>query len=414
MNGSAQELYAERLKRLEDAIALRVPDRVPVAVNWGFFPARHTGITYRDFMYDPDKVLAAAIRIHEDFAPDLAQNPFGLYYTGPIMEALDFRQMRWPGGGLDDNTAYQFVEAEYLPPEEYDHFLSDPSDWVMRKYLPRICGALKVFGELPPWRDVHGPASFLGLVPLATEEGARALEALRRVAEAGRRLQEYSQRFEEEITKRGFPLLLGATTLAPFDFLGDFFRGTRGILLDMRRRPEKLLQALEKVTPWQIERAAAQAKASGRKGVFIPLHKGANEFMSEEQFRIFYWPGLRQVIHGLVQEGLIPMVFVESDYTSRLEIMRDVPAGRVVYHLEKTDVYKAKSVLGDSVCLRGNVPTSLLCVGTPEEVKAYCKKLIEEVGRDGGFILDSSTHVEDARPENVRAMIEAAKEYGNY
>ncbi|MGB9920665.1 MAG: uroporphyrinogen decarboxylase family protein [Moorellales bacterium] len=414
MDVTPDRLYQERLRRVQEAVALRVPDRVPVTVSWGFFPARYCGITFQEFMYEPEKILQAAIKVHEEFAPDLAQNPFGLYYLGPMLEALDFKQLRWPGHNLPANTAYQFVEGEYMPAEEYDHFLSDPSDWIMRKYLPRICGALTAFGELPPMRYLSGQASFIGWWPLATEDGKRALEALAKASEAAAEIRAYSQRFDEEIAQRGFPSLLGGTVVAPFDLLGDFFRGTRGILLDMYRRPDKLLKALETITPWQIERATSTAKANQRPWVFIPLHKGANDFMSNEQFATFYWPGLRDLIYALVEEGLTPMVFVESDYSSRLEFMKEVPPGKVVYHFEKTDIFAAKKILGDRVCLRGNVPISLLCVGTPEEVREYCRKLIDEVGRGGGFILDASTHVEDARPENVKAMIEFAKEYGVY
>ncbi|MGB9886650.1 MAG: uroporphyrinogen decarboxylase family protein [Moorellales bacterium] len=415
MPKTAQELYQERLKRIEDAIALRVPDRVPITVGvGGFFAARYSGISYQDYMYDPEKIMAAAIRTHEDFQPDLASNPFGLFYLGPMLDAVGFRQLRWPGRGVGFNDPYQFVEGEYMKPEEYDHFISDPSDWMMRRYLPRVCGALEPFSRIAPMRDVYAHGGFHHLAPFATEEVQRALQALVKAGEAAAVAARYAERFREEMAKRGFPQIYGGMAQAPFDLIGDFFRGTQGILLDMYRRPDKLKRAMEVVIPWQIEGAVASAKASGNRGIFIALHKGSNEFMSLEQFKTFYWPGLREVIWGLVREGLTPMVFLESDYGTRLEIMRDVPEGKVVYHLEKTDIFRAKEILGDRVCLRGNVPSSLLCVGTPEEVREYCKKLIDVVGRDGGFILDTSSGIDDARIENVRAMINFTREYGVY
>ena len=124
-------------------------------------------------------------------------------------------------------------------------------------------------------------------------------------------------------------------------------------------------------------------------------------------------PHLRR-IRALIDEGLNPMVFWEGDCTSRLETIRDIPAGKTVYWFEATDIFKAKEALGDVACLRGNVPLSLLCTGSPGEVKDYCKKLIDEVGRGGGFIMDASTQFDDAKPENVKAMFEFTKEYGNY
>jgi hypothetical protein len=224
----------------------------------------------------------------------------------------------------------------------------------------------------------------------------------------------YAGKFGQEMAKRGFPMRDGGSTQAPFDTLGDFFRGTRGIMMDMYRRPEKLLKALDVLTPWMVQMGVAGGKKTGNPRIFIPLHKGSDSFMSDEQFKTFYWPSLQKLIIALVDEGMNPSLFVEADHTSRLEVMRDVPAGKVIYHMENTDMFKAKEILGDRVCLRGNVPISMLCLGTPDDVKAYCKKLIDVVGKNGGLIMDSSVGIEDAKVENIKAMIDFTKEYGVY
>jgi uroporphyrinogen-III decarboxylase len=156
------------------------------------------------------------------------------------------------------------------------------------------------------------------------------------------------------------------------------------------------------------------AKSRGHKRVFIPLHKGLDGFMSPEQFNTFYWPTLKKLIVNLIDEGLNPFVLWEGDCTSRLETIGDIPKGKAVYWFERTDIFKAKEILGDRVCIRGNVPLSVMCTGTPDDVTAYCRKLIDVVGKDGGFIMDASTVLDDAKPENIRAMIDFTKEYGVY
>ena len=416
MAKSPEELYQERLKRVEDAIALRVPDRVPVFLQWGFFPARYTGITYEEYMYDPEKATNAAIKVHEDFEPDMAESPFSTRVIGPTLDALDFKQLRWPGRGLKPELSYQFVEGEYMPAEEYDHFIEDSTDWVVRKYWPRVCGALEPLGKITPMKYIISYYFGIpfGFAPFGTEEVQQALDALKKAGEASLRAATHARAFGQEMAKRGFPMQAGGCTKAPFDTLGDFFRGTRGIMMDMYRCPDKLLKALDKLTPWMIQMGVADGKKTGNPRIFIPLHKGSDSFMSEEQFKTFYWPSLRQLMLGLIEEGMNPALYVESNHTSRLEIMRDVPPGKVIYHMENTDMFKAKEILGDRVCLRGNVPVTLLCVGTPDEVKAYCKKLIDVAGKGGGFIMDSSVNVEDAKIENIRAMVEFTKEYGVY
>ena len=116
---------------------------------------------------------------------------------------------------------------------------------------------------------------------------------------------------------------------------------------------------------------------------------------------------------GLIDEGLTPYVYTEGDFTSRLECLKDVPKGKVVYHIEK-DIFKAKEVLGDIACLTGGPPNSLLCTGTPEQVRDCCQQLIDVVGEGGGFIMDPEAPMIDENPENVKSMTEFTKEYGVY
>ena len=118
---------------------------------------------------------------------------------------------------------------------------------------------------------------------------------------------------------------------------------------------------------------------------------------------------------ALIDAGFTPNPFFEGDCTSRLEIIGDIPRGKAVYWFERTDLAKAKEVLGDRVCIEGGVPSSLLITGTPEDVTAYCKKLIDVVGKGGGFIMNGDTGIPDeAKIENVRAMADFTREYGVY
>jgi uroporphyrinogen-III decarboxylase len=148
--------------------------------------------------------------------------------------------------------------------------------------------------------------------------------------------------------------------------------------------------------------------------MFIPLHRGADGFMSEDQFLTFYWPYLKRNILGYVEEGFVPILFAEGGYNSRLEIIKELPKGKVIWHFDQTDMVRAKEILGDNACIMGNVPTSLLVTGTKEDVKSHCKKLIETAGLGGGYIMAPGATADEAKVENLNAMLEAAKEYGVY
>ena len=74
----------------------------------------------------------------------------------------------------------------------------------------------------------------------------------------------------------------------------------------------------------------------------------------------------------------------------------------------ETDIFKAKDILGDHMCLMGDVPAAMLFMASPDEVYEYCARLTRELGPTG-FILQSGCDIPtNAKPENVRAMIRAA------
>jgi uroporphyrinogen-III decarboxylase len=413
---TSEELYREREKRVLDAIALKVPDRVPIVVLFGFFPAKYAGLTVEEAMYDPEKLFDAQLKALLEFAPDMDQAPFAIRSLGPTLEALDFRQLKWPGHGVAKDHTYQFVEGEYMTADEYDHFLLDPSDFMVRKYWPRVCGKLKGFEKLAP---LHGIITYymgfnLGIAPFSLPEVAEAFAAMQKAGEEAVRIAAYSRRYAEKAKEEGFPMQTGAFTQAPFDTLGDFFRGTKGLMLDMYRRPDKVVKACEKLLPIMFETAINATRASGNPRVFIPIHKGLDGFMSEDQFKRFFWPTLRELMITLIEAGCNPCPLWEGDCTSRLPVIRDIPPGKACYAFEATDMVKAKEILGETVCIRGNVPLSIVATGTPDDVISYCKNLIDKAGRDGGFIMDTSTGLDDAKPENVKAMFDFTREYGVY
>ncbi len=415
MSKTATELYAEREKRVHDAIALGKPDRVPILVNMGFYPARYSGMTIREVLYDPEKLWAANWKTMTDLEPDMGQNPFAMQLVGPVLEALDCTQLLWPGHGLSSDHSYQFVEDEYMKEDEYDRFLADPTDFVFRKLWPRMCGALRGLGKLPFLGSFYSYAAFpIGVASFGLPEVVEALEALKKAGKESMRVASYSKSFTEEARKAGYPIVAGSSALAPFDVIGDFLRGTKGLMLDLYRRPDKVIKACEMLLPSIIGRAVAGSRVSQNPRVFIAIHKGIDGFMSLGQFKKFYWPTLRELMIALINQGLTPFPLWEGDCTSRLETIKDIPPGKACYAFEATDLFRAKEILGDTVCIQGNVPLSALVTGTPKDVTTYCKRLIDKVGIDGGYIMSASTALDDAKPENVRAMFEFTKEYGVY
>jgi uroporphyrinogen-III decarboxylase len=173
---------------------------------------------------------------------------------------------------------------------------------------------------------------------------------------------------------------------------------------------------MERIVPIAVEMGVRYATASDTPMVFIPLHKGADGFMSNKDFEKFYWPTLKAVMLGLINEGTVPYLFVEGGYNQRLDIITDpdIPAGHTIWLFDHTDMKEVKKRLSGWACFGGNVPGSMLKAGKPEEVEDYVKGLIDGVAQDGGYILANGAVLDDATPENLHALIDTGKKYGVY
>jgi len=212
----------------------------------------------------------------------------------------------------------------------------------------------------------------------------------------------------------GFPGAMGTFCKAPFDIIGDSLRGTAGIMKDMYRYPDELLKALDVIADVYISNILNSPMMPRLTMVTYPLHKGADGWMSQKQFDTFYWPSMKKVMDAFIEEGLIQSLFAEGSYNTRLEAVNVFPKGTVHWYFDQTDMSRAKEILGKNCSIQGNVPISMVVTGSPAEVKEYSIKLIEGCGKGGGYVLSAGTIAENPKLENLRAMLEAVKEYGYY
>ena len=201
-------------------------------------------------------------------------------------------------------------------------------------------------------------------------------------------------------------------TLAKIAQVVSLQDGTVRAIVQGQRRI-RLLEAIDAMRGHLVTAAIANAKASGNPIVMIPIHWAPDAFMSPKQFETFWWPSFRQMMLDLIAADLIPMPLWESDCTKRLEIIKDIPPGKCIYWFERTDLVKAFEVLGDRVALRGNLSPSMMSTGTPQDVDAAVKHLVDKVwNRGGNLILEHAFGTPDETPvENVRAMFRAARHY---
>jgi hypothetical protein len=231
---TAGQLYQERDQRARDAIELRVPDRVPFWVNVNI--QAYTGIQNSAAYYDPLGWKRAMRKIAIDMEPDMCDA--GLPTSGAAWETLDIKNRLWPGATLPPDYEYQFIEGEWMKADEYDMFLSDPSGFMMRRYLPRIFGALLPLTQLPP-TEVMLYQGFEAMLPMFARP--EFTEMGKRLAKAGKQMGDFRKTIGdsyEELAQLGFPAWAptssgGGAGGAPFDAVTAFLRGMQGSMMDM-------------------------------------------------------------------------------------------------------------------------------------------------------------------------------------
>lgn len=410
----AEKAYKVRAQRIVDVYNIKEPDRVPVNLPVGDLPLRMYGISSRTAMYDYEKALEATTKFNEKYSEELEYTAIPFVIPGRVLDLLDYKIYAWPGHGIaEDGTSWQYIEGEYMTADEYDDLIRDPSDFWIRKYMPRVFGALEPMRMFQPFTNITENVHVMQFMPLAMPPVQEMLQKLLDIGKEYQKMMQFMmQAGGASANLIGF--MGGGFAKAPFDTLGDTLRGTRGIMGDMFRRPDKLLEALDVIADLTISTILKSPNINNMTTIMYPLHKGADGWMSQKQFDTYYWPSLKKVMNAFINEGLIQSLFAEGSYNTRLESVNEFPKGTVTWYFDRTDMSRAKKILGKECCLQGNVPSSMIVMGSPQEVKEYCRKLIEDCGKGGGFILAAGTIADNPKLENLQAMMAAVREYGVY
>ena len=181
----AKKNYEIRVKRMIDVYNLRKPDRVPLNLNAGNLPLTMAGLNAWTAFYEPQKAYEAAMKFNEKYSDELESYSMPMAMSGEALELLDYKLYAWPGHKLPKEApGWQFIEGEYMPPEEYDDLIRDPSDFWLRKYLPRVFGAFEPFRMFQPFTNITENVHVGGLMPLAAPPVQEMLKRLLKVGEA--------------------------------------------------------------------------------------------------------------------------------------------------------------------------------------------------------------------------------------
>lgn len=394
-----EALYNERMERYCIAMQNEKPDKVPFRPFAAEFAGKYAGFNAQEVTHDVDKGLEAVIKMCKDFDIDATVSNMVYVWTG-MTEAYGVNYFGVPGIDLEVNESFQYREPRkdedaFMRADEYDRFIEDPNEFVMNVWAARTSKYFVAPGEENTTKNnlawLRGGLSFMAY---------------------GIKIGVQIARMKNEC---GTVSCLAGALKAPFDILADKFRGFRGIAYDIHRQPDNVLKATEAVAPHMLWTALAEADPEKKVPVSHWMHRGATGFFSEEVFKKFYWPSLREVTEEIFKAGHQTIYYAEGKWARNLKYFLELPEKSIIFHCDKDDIFEVHKVLGHRFAISGGVPNDLLAFGAPEDVRKYVKKLIEGIGKDGGYILDAEAIIQqDTKVENFKAMAEACAEYGVY
>lgn len=395
---STEKTYTERLSRYVTAMRNGMPDRVPLRPFAAEITAKYAGYTCQEVTHDYRKAFEAVIKCCADFDWDAAVSNMVYVWTG-LTQAIGLRYYGVPGVDVGPDVGFQYREPSeqdaFMKREEYDELIEDPTRFLYETWLPRVSSEVSAKGRPSSYRN-----------NLSFVKGGMAMLS-------------YFYAFGPQVQRMrrecGTVSAICGMLKAPLDILGDKLRGYTSLAFDLKEIPEKVLEACRALMPHLGYIALTSADPQRQIPIPIWMHRGCTPFISKEHFDTIYWPTLKPIVNALWAQGNQVLFYAEGKWDKHLESFAELPAGSIIYHIDRGDPEEVHRVLGKKFCLSGGLPNALLTFGKPDDVKAYCKKLIESIGAEGGYIMDASAIIQsDAALENVKAMTEATREYGVY
>jgi len=393
-----EHLYQERLKRYVTAMRNDKPDMIPIRPFVAEFTAKYAGYTCQEVAHDYEKAFAAARKCAVDFDWDAVVSNMVYVWTG-LTQAIGLRYYGVPGIDIPADRGFQYIEPPeekaFMKPDEYDQLIEDPTGFLYNVWLPRVSADVSAMGEPTSFRN---NLSFL--------KGGMAMLTY---------FNAFGKQNELLRTESGTVSAIAGILKAPFDIIADKLRGYLGLVTDVLERPDKVLAACEALMPHLTHVALSGADPDKNVPIGYWMHRGCVPFFSMEHFKQFYWPTFKPIVEEIWAHGHQVLFYAEGNWDAHLDSFAELPDQAIVYHVDQGDIYKVHKALGEKFCISGGIPNWLLATGTPPEVRDYCKKVIDGVAGNGGYIMDAAAIVQnDAKVENIRAMTEFTREYGVY
>lgn len=368
-------IYDERLDRIRAAYSGEVTDRIPVAFLGTACLARHAGVSIGDYIADMELNWKVNLKGVQDLGD--VDGVHAAIYSSYTLPGSWLSQVVTPGVELDENELWQVHEFENMQQGEYDDILEMGFGPWYAKFLEERCGNPNAklaetgfFANIPPAYAAFSEAGY----PVINIGGC------------------------------GGPIEMfcGARSLMPF------------VTEDLFDIPDKVEQVFKLAQEFNIGVLEQQLQMPGGIGIWVGGWRGTPSMLNPEMFERFAWRYMRELIEVVLSHNIIPIMHLDSDWIKGLHcFLRDLPDHSVILHFDgDTDIFQAKEIVGDRQCIMGDVSATMLSFGSTDDVDAYCKRLIKEIGPRSFIMCSGCEAPYNSRFENLQAMVESVHKYG--
>ena len=395
---NTERLYQERLARYVTALRNEKPDRVPIRPFVAEFTAKYAGYTCQEVAHDYTKAFDAALKTARDFDWDAVVPNMVYVWTG-LTQAVGLRYYGIPGLGIPHDTGFNYIEPPeeqaFMRANEYDALIDDPTAFLYNVWLPRVSTEVSKIDQPSSYRN-----------NLSFVKGAMAMLS-------------YFYAFGPQIARlrseSGTVSAIAGIFKAPLDILADKLRGYVGLTLDLQTQSRKVLAACEALMPHLCHVGLTTADPAKQVPIGFWMHRGCVPLINPKQFASHNWPTLKPIIQEFWKHGHQTLFYAEGKWSWHFDAFRELPDRSIVFHCDRDDVFQAHRKLHDKFALSGGIPNALLSFGKPQEVEDFCRRVLEEVAENGGYILDAGAIMQDDTSiENLRVLTRTAREHGAY
>jgi uroporphyrinogen-III decarboxylase len=396
---ATEKLYNERLNRYVTAMRRGTPDRIPIRFLYQEAAARYCGVTNQLVGCDYNAAFDVTRKMAEDMGNDAVMLN-AIWSNYGVAKAASWRYLAVPGVDVGIESVNQFFEPEgeddaFLRADEYDEFTEDPTAFLFNKWFSRATTRVRESGERVDFD--HNLALISGALAYANYMNSFVPAA-------------YKLKYEAGVVSANSGMIK-----APLDIMADKFRGYINVCFDAHERRDKLLKACEALMPHILANALAGADPDKNVPITIWAHRGCVPFISREMFDEIFWPTLKPIFEEIIRQGHQILFYGEGNWEQHYDSLLELPAGGIIYHLDKGAPALAAKKLKPKFALSGGLSYDVLARGTPDDVRSHMKELFAVVKDGGGYILDATAlMLSDIRPENIKAAVDYTMEHGVY